>query len=180
LPAPFIQGAFVAAEGVVFYACPWQSGRPVIHPTHLSVKNITQGTMRRFPLKTELTLPCANAMFMIKKTTVLKGETAVEKPALLNYILEKRHHHFRKELNADEHLEVTLTDADDFRLFIIVPVEQGFAPIGLTQKFISPRTLRSVNGREVELAEGGELAYVDDGKLYFVQIDCRPGEKVRL
>jgi len=104
----------------------------------------------------------------------------VEKPALLNYILEKRHHHFRKELNADEHLEVTLTDADDFRLFIIVPVEQGFAPIGLTQKFISPRTLRSVNGREVELAEGGELAYVDDGKLYFVQIDCRPGEKVRL
>ncbi|HIE52384.1 MAG TPA: hypothetical protein EYP85_11545 [Armatimonadetes bacterium] len=50
------------------------------------------------------------------------------------------------------------------RLFVVVPVEKGFAALGLTEKYVAPRTVTAVRrwGEtiEVDLAEGGTfLAY---------------------
>lgn len=76
--------------------------------------------------------------------------------------------HFSGELQilkADESLESTLNNIDDFRLYIIVPIHDGFAAIGRIDKFISPKTIRSVRGTEVDLIEDGKYAVVENGKL---------------
>lgn len=80
--------------------------------------------------------------------------------------------HFSRKLNIlgkDEKLELCLKDADDFRLYIVVPITDGFAPIGRIDKFISPKSVKCVVGRNIELVEKGEYAYVEDGKLVFAK-----------
>lgn len=77
--------------------------------------------------------------------------------------------HFSRELKImkrSEKFDLSLTGKDDFRLYVIVPIEDGFAPIGLIDKFISPKTIKSVIGENVELEDDGTYAYVKDGKLY--------------
>lgn len=76
--------------------------------------------------------------------------------------------HFSREvkiLKKDESFDLCLNNADDFKLYVVVPVLNGFAPIGRTDKFISPKSIKSVNGRKVELFENGEFACVEDGTL---------------
>lgn len=77
--------------------------------------------------------------------------------------------HFSRELKImkrSEKFDLSLTGKDDFRLYVIVPITDGFAPIGLIDKFISPKTIKSVIGENVELEDDGAYAYVKDGKLY--------------
>lgn len=77
--------------------------------------------------------------------------------------------HFSRELKImkrSEKFDLSLTGKDDFRLYVIVPITDGFAPIGLIDKFISPKTIKSVIGKNVELEDDGTYAYVKDGKLY--------------
>ena len=81
--------------------------------------------------------------------------------------------HFSKSavlLKKDETLGVTLNDNDDFKLFIVVPLKDGFAPIGRVDKFISPKSIKAVNGKEVELYENGTYAVWEDGKLLFKEM----------
>ena len=76
--------------------------------------------------------------------------------------------HFSREfviLDKKQKIELTLNDADDFKLFIVVPIIDGFAPIGRCDKFISPKSIKNVGGKNIELIENGEYAYVEDGKL---------------
>ena len=76
--------------------------------------------------------------------------------------------HFSKDLKilkAGESFNIELKDIDDYKLYIIVPIKDGFAPIGRTDKFISPKTIKSIHGTEVDLIEDGEYAVVIDGKL---------------
>ena len=68
-------------------------------------------------------------------------------------------------LGRNEKIELSLKDIDDFRLYIIVPIVNGFAPIGRIDKFISPKTVTAVEGRHVTLAEAGRYATVEDGRL---------------
>lgn len=68
-------------------------------------------------------------------------------------------------MNYNDSFNVTLNDSDDVKLYIFAPVTDGFAVIGRTDKFISPKTVKSVNGREVTLTENGRYAYVVDGEL---------------
>ena len=68
-------------------------------------------------------------------------------------------------MNYNDSFNVTLNDSDDVKLYIFAPVNDGFAVIGRTDKFISPKTVKSVNGREVTLTENGRYAYVVDGEL---------------
>ncbi len=70
-------------------------------------------------------------------------------------------------LKKDEKLSITLNNMDDYKLFIIVPYENEYAPIGLAEKFISPKTIAAQIGTEVTLYESGTFAYVQNGKLYF-------------
>ena len=69
-------------------------------------------------------------------------------------------------LKNGEHFTITLQDADDYRLYIFAPVQDGFAVIGRTDKFISPRTIEYLSGKTIHLAEDGPYAYVEDGVLY--------------
>ena len=76
--------------------------------------------------------------------------------------------HYSKELKIlkkGESFDVTLKDADDYKLYIFAPIEDGFAAIGRTDKFISPKTIKYVHKGDVVLKEGGPYAYVKDGKL---------------
>ena len=76
--------------------------------------------------------------------------------------------HFSGEfaiVTADEGVEFTLRDIDDYRLFVIVPYENEFAPIGRTDKFISPAAITQQIGEAVTLYEEGKYAYVKNGEL---------------
>ncbi len=76
--------------------------------------------------------------------------------------------HFTKELivlNKDEQFEITLNNADEFKLYVIVPLENGFGVIGRCDKYISPKTVKEVSHNNIELFEDGEYAYVENEKL---------------
>lgn len=78
--------------------------------------------------------------------------------------------HFSKELvilKKEEKLSVTLENQDEFKLFLFVPYVDGFAAIGRTDKFISPKTIDYVCDKKVVLKEEGPYAYVENGKIYF-------------
>lgn len=76
--------------------------------------------------------------------------------------------HFSKKaviLGKNETLHIELNERNDYRLYVIVPVKDGFAPIGRTDKFISPKTIKHVDKERIYLTEAGEYAYVKDGRL---------------
>jgi len=76
--------------------------------------------------------------------------------------------HFSKELiilKRDESFNITLSSPDEYRLYIFAPIKDGFAPIGRTDKFISPKTIKYVHNKDIVLLEDGPYAYVENGKL---------------
>ncbi len=76
--------------------------------------------------------------------------------------------HFSREwrvMKKKDAFDISLNDIDDFRLYVIVPIVDGFAPIGRTDKFISPKTVKYVHGRDVVLTESGEYAVYEDGEV---------------
>ena len=80
--------------------------------------------------------------------------------------------HYSKEvkiLKKGESFDITLKDADDYKLYIFAPITDGFAAIGRTDKFISPKTIKYVHKGDVVLKEDGPCAYVKDGKLIIVE-----------
>ncbi|MGN1408986.1 MAG: Sip1-related alpha-galactosidase [Eubacteriales bacterium] len=77
--------------------------------------------------------------------------------------------HFSREFvitDACGEVEFTLSDCDDFRLFVIIPYIGNFAPIGRSDKFISPAAITQKIGERVTLYEDGEYSYIKDGRLY--------------
>ena len=68
-------------------------------------------------------------------------------------------------LKNGESFNVTLNNADDYKLYIFAPVKDGFAAIGRTDKFISPKTIKYIHNKEIVLQEKGPYAYVENGKL---------------
>ena len=69
--------------------------------------------------------------------------------------------HFSQEcriLKKGEHFTVTLQDENDYKLYIFAPIHDGFAAIGRTDKFISPKTIRSIQDHEIVLTEAGPCA----------------------
>lgn len=68
----------------------------------------------------------------------------------------------------DETVAFSLRDIDDYRLFVIIPYENSFAPIGRIDKFISPAAIIAQTGETVVLYEKGVYAYVKDDKLVVV------------
>ena len=79
--------------------------------------------------------------------------------------------HFSKSfciLKKDESIDIELNSIDDMALYVIVPLKDGFAPIGRTDKFISPKSIQSVCGKEITLVEKGPYAYVENNELVMV------------
>ncbi|MBR6509347.1 MAG: hypothetical protein IKT38_01935 [Clostridia bacterium] len=69
-------------------------------------------------------------------------------------------------LKLEDKIEITLNDYDDCKLYIIVPLKNGNAVIGKTDKFISPKTYEFLDG-EFKPLEKGEYAFVENNKLIF-------------
>ncbi len=69
-------------------------------------------------------------------------------------------------IGRDDEIPFTLRDIDDYRLFILVPIVNGFAAIGLIDKMIAPAAITAEIGESVRLYEGGRYAYVKDGELH--------------
>ncbi len=68
-----------------------------------------------------------------------------------------------------------LKNYDDFRLYIFLPVKNGKAFIGLTEKYMSPRTIDYIGNGMYRLHEGGKLGIYSKTKLNSIVVD---GEKV--
>ena len=68
-------------------------------------------------------------------------------------------------LGKDDKIEVTLADHDEYCLYVFVPYVDGFAPIGLLDKFISPAAITGEAGGDVTLYEGGRYGYVKNGEF---------------
>ena len=78
--------------------------------------------------------------------------------------------HFSRELRILKHgewFDIELSTPDEYRLYIFAPIKEGFAVIGRTDKFISPKTVEYVCDEKIVLKEKGECAYVKDGVLCF-------------
>ncbi len=76
--------------------------------------------------------------------------------------------HFSREVkfvSYNESIEVSLENADDFKLYIIVPLVNGFGAIGRIDKYISPKSIEYVCGETIVLKEEGPYAYIKDNKL---------------
>ncbi len=76
--------------------------------------------------------------------------------------------HFTKELRimkADEAFTLQLENSDDYKLYVIVPLNNGCGMIGRTDKFISPATVRFNSQGVAELVEDGPYAYVENRRL---------------
>lgn len=76
--------------------------------------------------------------------------------------------HFSKELRivkAEESFDLQLNNADEYKLYVIVPLKEGSGMIGRTDKFISPATYTYTKSGVAELVEDGPYAYVENYKL---------------
>ena len=76
--------------------------------------------------------------------------------------------HFSKELRimkATESFELQLENADEYKLYVIVPLKEGSGMIGRTDKFISPATYSYTKSGIAELVEEGPYAYVENYQL---------------
>jgi len=76
--------------------------------------------------------------------------------------------HYSRELKVlkkGESFAITLQDADDYKLYILAPIHDGFAAIGRIDKFISPAAIDRVIGTYMFLKEPGPCAIVKDGEL---------------
>ena len=70
-----------------------------------------------------------------------------------------------KILKADGTLSLRLSDNDEFKLYIIVPLKSGNGIIGRIDKYISPKTVRYLKNGGYELIEQGPVALVRNGKI---------------
>lgn len=69
-------------------------------------------------------------------------------------------------LEKDERIEITLKNKDEFALYIMSPVEDAFAAIGITSKFMSPLTVKNAGTGEEKVLADGEYLYFKDGAFY--------------
>ena len=78
------------------------------------------------------------------------------------------HEYFSGEwtiLRGDEVYNFTLQDADDFRLFALVPVENGMAILGDADKFISSLAVASVGRGYIRTVEGGKIRIYSEKEI---------------
>lgn len=77
--------------------------------------------------------------------------------------------HFSQELiildNDKDSFDITLSNSDEYKLYIFAPIKNGFAAIGRIDKFISPKTIKYIHNGDIVLEESGPYAYVKNNEL---------------
>ncbi len=82
-----------------------------------------------------------------------------------DYILYEHFSGNAMPLSYYDEYDFTLASHTDCKLFILLPVRDGRAYIGLTEKFVSPAAIKHADASTVELYEGGEIALVSAEKI---------------
>ncbi len=77
-----------------------------------------------------------------------------------------------KVVTNEEKTEITLRDADDFRLYSFTPIESGTAVIGDASKFISIRAVTDHARGFVRLYEGGILKIYSEKPITYAENEC--------
>ena len=72
-------------------------------------------------------------------------------------------------MRPDERFALQLENSNEYKLYVIVPLKEGFGMIGRTDKFISPATVTYNLAGNAELVEAGPYAYVKDGELFLLE-----------
>ena len=76
--------------------------------------------------------------------------------------------HFSREMRIvkrGERFELELKDNDAYKVYVVVPLQDGNGMIGRIDKFISPKTVIYHQDGSTELIEEGPYAYVEDRQL---------------
>lgn len=77
-----------------------------------------------------------------------------------DYILYDHFSGCAMPMTYEDEYDFMLKDHSDYRLFLLVPVVEGRAFLGLIDKYASPAAICSVEGNTVHLYEGGNFAFV--------------------
>ncbi len=77
---------------------------------------------------------------------------------------------FNKKIIKAEH-KLQLKNYDDFRLYIFLPVKDGKAFIGLTEKYMSAKTIDYIAGGDWRVNEAGKLGIYSKNALNFIKVD---------
>ncbi len=77
---------------------------------------------------------------------------------------------FAKKIVKPEH-KLSLKNYDDFRLYIFLPVKNGKSFIGLTDKYMAPKTLDFIAGDFWRVRESGKLGIYSKNPLNFIKVD---------
>ena len=130
----------------------------------LIINSITSPVLVGIPIRsednsiTDFKIAFTNSQFKQKAGDIIKED------GLWSEVDE----HFSKEctiLRYEERMEISLENADDYRLYMIVPLTGGFGVIGRTDKYISPAAVLYADQDRIILKENGPCAYIRDGKL---------------
>lgn len=71
-------------------------------------------------------------------------------------------------LRRGESFKLSLSDHDDYRLYIISPIDKnGIAMLGRIDKFMAPAAITDVFGTTYSVYEGGKIAFVHRGRKSF-------------
>ncbi len=75
------------------------------------------------------------------------------------------------KLAKGEHIDVDLTNQEQFVFYNFVSVENGFAPIGLTDKYVTSATFEQFGDKKYIVKNGGEFAYYSEKAPKTVLVD---------
>ena len=78
-------------------------------------------------------------------------------------------------LNKGDEISFTLNDYDDYRYYNFIPVEDGFAVIGLTDKYVTFATYEKFGKNKYTVLNGGKFAFYSENEPKTVLVD---GKKV--
>lgn len=76
-----------------------------------------------------------------------------------------------RRLNHGETLPVTLEDQEQFAFYNLVPIVNGFAPIGLTDKYVTTATFEAFGEKKYLVKNGGAFAYFAETAPKTVLVD---------
>ena len=77
-------------------------------------------------------------------------------------------------LRREESRPLTLRDYDDFRLYLVLPIRQGIAPIGLIGKYMAPATFEILQEGCWLVQEGGTFWFYADRPVETLAVDGIP------
>lgn len=90
------------------------------------------------------------------------------------YVLWDWHARRPTRLKRGEKHAFTLDGYDNFCLYLVLPIKDGLAPIGLLDKYMSPAAVEALTNTAFRLKEGGLFGFVSDNPPKALVVDGKP------